>query len=201
MKLPHIFLIGLLSAAMIACDQSPDNLGGVDVTSDFLSQYNGEYKEQIEDNSEQGEGLKVSRDGSIEVTKVRQVGSEDNPAIPYPTVCSFILKGQIRYVLELYRENRQRINPSNNETYFIPATHEMTFTVESAELTNSLHSETTSSQGCQNFIEQMNNTLPNYSYQMELFGSGTLRLHTHGGGDYNGGERTESTLDEVFMRQ
>lgn len=200
MKYSRVLIMGFITLAFIACDKSNKNedLGGKDVTQQFLSDYNGDFVEQ-QGRSDSGERMSINRDGQIEVLKIRRVGSKNNPAIPYPTVCSYYLTGQVRYVVELSEENRQRLSETGS-TYSIPETHRITFSVSEVTLTDELESGTTTNEACLNFQEQMNQTLPVYTYGMELFGSGTLRLHTNDVGDFEGGERTESTLDEVYTR-
>ena len=200
MKYSRIVILSLIAFAFMACDKSNNNeedLGGKEVTQQFLADYNGDFQEQ-HSRADAGERLSISRDGQIEVLKIRQVGSKNNPAIPYETVCSYYLTGQIRYVVELFDETRERVSESG-DTFLLPETHRLTFSVHQVTLTDELESNSTTNEACLNFQEEMNRNLPNYTYGMELFGSGTIRLHTSGGGDFEG-EPTDSTVDEVYTR-
>ena len=73
--------------------------------------------------------------------------------------------------------------------------------MHNVSLTDELHPGTTANKACQNFQEKMNQRLPTYTYGMELFGNGTLRLHTTGTEEYRGQDNVDSILDEVFIRE
>lgn len=201
MKVLRITLTLALLIIFVSCENKKgDDLGGTNVTSEFLSLYSGSYNEVAADNKTPGEKMKMDRDGSIEVTRLRDVGVAGNPVIPPGTHCSYVLKGQIRYVIQVAEANRTRINPTTKKTYLDPASHKMTFTVLDAQLTNTLEPSTTNNSGCQLFLVNMKQDLPTFTYPMELFGPGNLRLHTKDYLDYRGEDQT-LILDEVYVRQ
>ena len=201
MKHLRVLLLVVISLSFGACDKdNGGDLGGTEVTQQFLNDYNGIFLEQMSETTGEGERISINRDGDIEVLKLRQVGSKNDPAVPKPTICSFILSGQIRYITQLDEESRERVD-ANDLVYLIPQTHNLTFSVHQVSLTNELHEGSTSNQACLNFQERMNQKLPVYTYGMELFGEGTFRLHTSDIDGYQGGERSTSNLDEVFKRE
>ncbi len=198
MKTWRLIILTAIAFNFLACSKTEKvGIGGEDVTDEFLSEYNGSYAERTDPT---GERLILSRDGQIEVLKHRNVGEANNPAIPADTNCSFWLRGEVAYVSQLNNETRQRQNASG-ESYLIPQTHNLVFSVNRVELTDDLEPGSTTSTGCLAFQEKMSDFLPVYTYGMELFGQGFLRLHTQGEDEYQGGDRTEATLDEVFVRQ
>ncbi len=201
MKKLRLLAISVIAFNFLACSQTDDtNLGGDDVTEQFLSEYNGTFTERGDQFTSSGERFTITRDGEIEVLKHRDVGEANNPVMPPGTHCSFWLRGQVAYVSQLSRETRQRTNEAG-ESYLIPQTHNLVFGVYQVELTNDLEPGSTTSEGCLAFQEKMNRFLPTYTYGMELFGRGTLRLHTQGWDEFEGGERPEATLDENFVRE
>ena len=201
MRKRRLLILLALTFNFMACNQTDeDKLGGEDVTHQFLSEYSGSYEEKGAELGGNGERIIISRNGDIEVVKHRQVGSENNPAIPKPTYCSFTMTGHIAVVIQLSEERTRRTSKAGNE-YHLPQTHNLIFIVDNVMINNELREGSTEDTGCMNFAEQMNAKVPVYTYGLELFGSGMLRLHTSGTGQYQGGERTESTLDEVFVRQ
>ncbi len=193
-----VLLIALTASGLMACSPSAsDQSGGVDVSSEFVSEFNGTYVEQTP-KTQSGETLWIRRDGQIEVLKLRQVGDDDNPLIPRPTVCSFILHGQLQSVLQLEKSQRLRVS-ERGEEYLLPQTHHLIFKVEHVRLTNDLHPATVATGGCHQFQKIMNDKQPTYTYAMELFSDGHLRLHTSG--TYGGGELTDAVLDEIYLKQ
>ncbi len=200
MKSLRTFFIIISLLTITACDQSKDNDSyGKDVTQQFISEYNGQYREATS-RSDGGEILTISRDGEIEVQKIRNVGRVNNPAIPEGTICNYILRGQIRNVVELNDQFRQR-SDEEGKIYFIPQTHNMTFSVLQVSLSNDLRAGTTEDPSCLNFQEEMNQKLPMYTYGMELFPGGHIRLHTTNNDDLTASERGPGTLDENYTRQ
>jgi hypothetical protein len=193
MKNLRLLLTTVVACNFLACSQT----SGDDVTEQFLAQYSGRYEETTD---RTGEQLVIARDGSIEVLQHRNVGEQNNPRIPRQTNCSFWLRGEVTFVDQLSMETRTRTN-SDGEIYYIPQTHNLVFTVYEVELTDDLEPGSTTSSGCLAFQEKMTGVLSVYTFGMELFGGGTLRLHTQGEDTYQGGERTDLTLDEVFVRQ
>ncbi len=195
-----IIIISLVLAS--GCDQRSDEevLGGRDVTQQFLTQYNGFFKEDT-DRRDGGEELTISREGEIEINKIRHVGREHDPAIPDGTICNYVLHGQVRSVIELNETSRKRVD-EEERVYFIPQTHNLTFSVLQVSLSNELRAGTTDNEACQRFQEEMNQRLPMYTYGMELFGSGqNIRLHTLNNDDVTHEGRGEGTTDENFERQ
>jgi hypothetical protein len=190
-----LFIITALS--FMGCSQvnNEDDIGGTDVTSQFLEDYSGQYVD-----AQTGETININRNGEVEILKHRQVGEDNNPAIPRPTHCSFYLSGQISYVAQLPDDKRLRVNEEGTQ-YFIPRTHNMVFSVHNVALSDELEESSTTDDGCQNFQQRMNERFPVFTYGMELYGSGHIRFHTVGEEGFSGGDRTEGTLDEVFTRE
>lgn len=201
MHYKRLMTAALLTLAISACQKGPNGEApkGEDVTQSFFIQYNGSYVEQTGLSSYTPEKIVIHRDGRIEETRVRDVGVEGNDLIPPGTVCSYELKGQILSVTELDDENRLRVS-NTGENFLSPQTHEIDYTVYQAKLTNDLHPGTLENVHCRLFMKEMRNGNPEYQLEIELFGAGTFRTHTQGGSDYQGLDRTESTLDEVFVR-
>ncbi len=201
MKTLRLFLFTVVTFNLLACSQTNDaQIGGEDVTEDFLSEYNGTFVESNSAFSADGERVIISRNGEISVLQYRDVGEENNPVIPKPTHCSFWLHGEVAHVAQLSDDYRLRTN-DEGDTYFIPQTHNLVFSVYEVELTDELEAGSTTSSGCNAFKDSLSDYLPVYTYGMELFGRGTIRFHTQGWEEFDGGERTEATLDEVFVRQ
>lgn len=198
MKRVRLFLLTFIAIHFVACSQTEDNgMGGTDVTEQFLSEYSGNFKDQSDDS---GETITIWRDGDVELLKHRQVGHDNNPAVPNPTHCSFVMSGHIASVIQLNDTARTQTR-NDGLTFKSPKTHHLIFTVHNVALSDDLQANSTKNKGCLNFQEQMNQKLPVYTYGMELYGSGTFRLHTHDATNYQGGERTDGTLDEVFVRE
>ena len=198
MRKLRLLTVLLFAFHFTACSNSDTDASGDNVTEQFLSEYSGSYEEQDGSLTSAGERMIIERDGQIEVLQHRRVGERNNPAIPAGTACSFVLNGQIISVVQLNNEARERSGEEG--TYKLPQTHNLAFSVHQLTLTDELRPGSTTDRGCINFQEKMNQQFPIYTYGMELFGAGTIRFHTRDEGDYQGGERTESTLDEVFIR-
>lgn len=84
------------------------------------------------------------------------------------------------------------------------ATHKIEVSYHAVAL-NLLDKETANNPNCKNFRDQQLKDAQsgrlNYSKYSELLSANSFRTHTSGGGDYvEGGPRTESTLDEIFVR-
>lgn len=164
-----------------------------DVTKQFLNSYSGKFVE-----GEFRENFVINKDGAIQRMEVRQVGGGDDSKVPYPTVCSYVYRGKINSVIKRDQADR-------NE-YMDFATHVIEVEYDSVALTDELESTTTANPDCQTFLNEnlkdiSNGGSLNYSYYSELLSADSLRTHTSGGGDYQqGGERTPSTLDEVYSR-
>ena len=194
-----IFSLIVLSTCLINCEKkSTEDAPGKVITTDFLEAYSGFFAEQ---ELAQGESVSISADGDIIRTFTRQVGAEDSQTVPYPTVCSYTYYGEIVAVYELTEKYRTRFDPESQAFYISPETHELGYVVTNAQLNRDSPDTDSNSKHCENFIAE-NSYGGSYSVGMELLNSDQIRLHTSGGGDYVGQEvRTESTLDEIFIRQ
>jgi len=128
-------------------------------------------------------------DDMLEEEKVRQVGREGDNSVPYPTVCHYIETSKITNL-------RERSTAERKQSLDF-ATHVMGYTVLRAELVE----DDGNDEGCEEFVARQNSSAPSYSTYFEILSENEIRLHNSGGGDYKqGGDRTESTLDEVFRR-
>ncbi|MCB9026120.1 MAG: hypothetical protein H6625_07380 [Bdellovibrionaceae bacterium] len=166
---------------------------GQDVTEQFLAKYSGHtYTEK-----DFGESVTVNSDGTLKFLKTRQVGSEDNPNVPYPTVCSYEIHAKLEKVIER--------SDAEKNSYMSYATHEIEYKTTDYVLVDTLEPDTTKRLACKNWLELQRASImvhPDNNNYAELVSDSSFRLHTSGGGDFvEGGERTESTLDEVFVRQ
>lgn len=200
MSLIRIAIALSIGLTLISCNDKikGDDLGGDNVTAEFMDTFSGNFREKVE-GSEIGEEVLIDSEGTITVRRVRQVGEANNPAIPQNTVCGFSYEGRIHYVVEL-RDDRRERSTEEGTTFLDPATHALTYSVLNAKLDDAMQAGSSSDQSCRNFIEKQNQDLPTFTLYMELFAPNTIRFHTHGGGDYKGFERTAGTLDEVFER-
>ena len=200
MKYTKLILLLIVAIGFAACDQeSASEIGGREVTQQFLTEYSGEYVEKT-DRDDDGERLIIYKNGDIEALKIRNVGEKNNPSIPEGTVCSYIITGQVRYVVELDEMTRQRVD-ANGEVYYAPKTHDLVFSVHNVALTDQLQENTTTNKACINYETKLNRELPVYAYGMELFGAGSIRLHTTDNDDFVAGERGVGTLDEIFEKE
>lgn len=177
------------SGAGVAEDLPPGN----NITASFLQTYSGKFVD-----SEFGESLVIQPDGTMVESQVRQVGREDDPRVPYQTVCNFAKTGTILGVIERGDDDRKN--------YMDYATHEIVFQVTEIKLIAPL-GNTPNDKHCADFINEMNEDMAKdggslqWTLYSELLGPDQIRLHTSGGGDYVPGKpRTPSTLDEVHIR-
>lgn len=92
MKSLALCLTVLVSAACHA-QSSPQE--GIDVKSEFLKTYSGTFVD-----GQFGETWVIKEDGSVANLQYRQVGRNETPEIPYPTVCSYWQIGRITSVVE-----------------------------------------------------------------------------------------------------
>lgn len=178
-----ILAVLLLISVVGACgDESNDE--GRDITNSFLRKYSGEFV-NVEDG--RTEEMVVSKDGSLVTRWTRQVGTEGDKNLPYPTTCDYVQYGKITQAIERsqgYRKLYQEHIP-----YLLRVS---IFRIE----VNSRSSDV----NCKNFAVQKQRG--SYSYYVELISENHIRLHNSGGGDYSGqGTRTPSTLDENFFRK
>lgn len=152
----RVFVLSLLACNFLACSRTQSTaVGGTSVSSQFLNEYTGQFEEQSGSLNRKGEELSIHKDGRVEVLKLRQVGTKGNALIPYPTVCSFRLKGQITDIIQLDLSARQRTTAQGKQ-FLIPATHKMIFNVYQVALSDELKKGSTTSQACLNFQEKMN---------------------------------------------
>jgi len=164
----------------------------VDITTDFLKQYIGKFVDET------GESYLIQSNGAIENLSTRQVGGISNSKVPYPTVCSYVQTGKISSVVQR--------DPLDRQDYMDYATHIIEGNYNDISLTDVPGEDpTTTNPNCQLFLQEEKASLAanpsTYSLYSELLGPDSFRLHTSGGGDYQqGGPRTPSTLDEVFVR-
>ncbi len=191
----RLMLLTIFAMQIVACSDSSEKLGGEDVTQLFLEEYNGSYT----DADDSGEKITIWRDGEIELLKYRDVGEKNNPLIPENTYCSYTIKGAIATVVQLEEGKRTRINDAG-ENYMAPETHHLIFLAEEVILNDDIKKGSTTDRGCLAYQRKMNEKPLVFTYGMELFGPETIRFHTQDEGDFKGGDRTESTLDEVFFR-
>ncbi|MCB9026121.1 MAG: hypothetical protein H6625_07385 [Bdellovibrionaceae bacterium] len=189
MKSIGTYLLALSLLTTVACAQASEGEANGKVEAKLQEYFSGDTFED----DQFGEKIRI-QGNSIELHKVRQVGSDDNPNVPYPTVCSYVVKGKIN---DLYVRSEQE-----RKEYWDLGTHQLSFTFNSVSLTDDLEAGTVANPHCQNFAKEMNQeAYLGYSNTFEVLNENQIRMHTSGGGDYTqGGERTESTLDEVFTR-
>lgn len=190
MKSLALCLMVLISTACHAQEKGTWH-EGTEMKPEFLNTYMGRFTE-----SGYGESLTIFPDGSMGRLSVRQVGREGDSKVPYPTVCSYTQDGKITSVIKRSEEGRKQ--------WMSYATHLIEFSVTDVQLTDELEKNTTTNPNCQNFVEQQKQMAKkgqlNYTIGAELLDNKSFRLHTSGGGDFvEGGPRTESTLDEVFV--
>lgn len=202
MKSFKFILILSLLGALISCQKkASEDLGGDSVTGAFLNQYSGSYSEVVADKKLPSEKINIQRDGTIVVTRLRDVGTPGDSAIPTGTICSYVLTGQIRNVIQADDAHRTKMDPKTRQTYVEPATHKLSFNVTDAVLTDALEESSSETPGCQLYLAKVKQKLPSFTYGMELFGPGNIRLHTKDNDSYRGGEKTDLVLDEVYVRQ
>jgi len=166
---------------------APQKEPDLDITKEFISVYGGKKFRE----SEHGEYFEIGKDGQILVARSRQVGHEDDPEVPYPTVCSYAEKGEIKSI-------KERSKDSTLE-YMEYASHKIEIKVTDVSLIDPI-SWSKNDPSCGKWIERLKSGLSylNDTY-MELVDKKSFRTHTSGGGDYvKGGSRTESTLDELY---
>ncbi|MGB4971159.1 MAG: hypothetical protein WBO32_00785 [Cyclobacteriaceae bacterium] len=189
MKTIGVFLLAASLLTTVSCAQASEEEVGGKIEPKLQEYYSGDLFED----GQFGEKIRI-KGNTIELYKVRQVGSDDNPNVPYPTVCSYVMKGKIN---DLYVRSAQE-----RKEYWDLGTHQLNFTVNSVTLNDELEAGTIANPHCQNFAKEMNQEeFLGYSNTFEILNENQIRMHTSGGGDYQqGGERTESTLDEVFTR-
>lgn len=164
----------------------------VDITTEFLKTYNGKF---VDENKE---AYTIQSNGVVENLSMHQVGGGAHSQVPYPTVCSYIRIGKISSVLQR--------DPLDRKDYMDFATHLIELEYNDISLTDVPGEEpTTTNPNCQVFLQEKKASLEKnpsiYSLYSELLGPDSFRLHTSGGGDYQeGGPRTPSTLDEIYVR-
>lgn len=175
-----------------ALNREPLQAQGISVTTNFLATYPGRFVD-----AKFGESVTIGSDGSIAIQSMRQVGSDDNKEVPYPTVCSYVQTGHVQEIIERYESDRER--------YLSYATHIFVLSISKVEINNILHTNTMSNVHCHHFVKQQMAALhpdsPPHRIYGDLLDHDSFRLHTSGGGDtVDGQPRTESTLDEVYVR-
>lgn len=164
----------------------------VDITIDFLKTYIGKFVDEYK------ESYLIQSSGAVQNLQTRQVGAASNSRVPYPTVCSYIQTGKISSVVQR--------DPIDRKDYIDFATHIIEVEYSDISLTDVPGEEpTTTNPNCQAFLREKKASLAKnpiaYSLYSELLGPNSFRLQTSGGGDYQqGGPRTPSTLDEVYVR-
>ena len=163
---------------------------GRDITAEFLKTYVGTFVDP-----EFGEGISLGADGSYSTTEDRQVGYETDPAIPYPTLCTYKMTGKLTVVIS--RSAAARIKYMRYADTVIETN--ITHIDLIASPSNSAHCDTFIARQ-QKAIDAANGAITDTTFA-ELLNPNQIRLHTSGGGDYvDGGPRTPSTLDEVHNR-
>jgi len=185
--------VALTLVCAIACTQkSSADPEGDDVKASFLEKYSGKFSEP-----DFKENVVIYSNGMMDRTEERQVGGGQDSKVPYPTVCSYTQHATIDSVIKRNDESRGR--------YMDYATHVIKYHVNSISLTDELEHTTSTNPDCLTFLKEQQAQIRrglNYSLYTELLDDNTMRFQTAGGGDYHqGGQRTPSTLDEVYSRQ
>tara|TARA_Y100001935_G_C17302948_1_gene510447 strand:- start:441 stop:1055 length:615 start_codon:yes stop_codon:yes gene_type:complete len=181
----------VLACSNIACAKSSDT-DELRIDENLAAYFAGDNFVEEENGGENNEEFRISKD-SITQILIRQVGSNNNPEVPYPTVCKYRINGRLMSLFER--------SPEEVGSYMPYASHELSFQTTSVELLPDANSTDKYLDRCQAMVNKMNSTQPWYSIYFEVLSENRVRFHTSGGGDYESGQpRTESTLDEVYTR-
>jgi|GEM_PF-5413427 len=188
MTLKPILTLSLaLGLSLSACTEKKKvkSTEGTPITAEFLKKYAGKFAD------DQGETVEIALDGKIRIRQIRQIGDENSP-VPPQTVCTYYEEGRITGVFDRFAAKRA--------AYIDYADTLINVSITKVSLDTSPGAKQETLENCNKMVA-IGKRVGNYSFYTELLDANKFRFHTSGGADYkNGGERTQSTLDEVFQR-